>query len=193
MTWLSRDPIISSGRRETSQTAALIPSWQVSAAWVRTTRWGRLRTFTYIWRERKTELQIFFILWNSLYFPKIVETMSFIPNALINALLWYTFHQAMRFLFPPLESEHECDCAGGDTSSYKDREHHHRITHFHLVLVRCPCLTQLPYCEEAQLAMKKAALMEKNVDLQLPTLAELPANSQHHLHLVREPLSKWIL
>ena len=71
--------------------------------------------------------------------------------------------------------------------------HHHNITHFHLVLLRCPCLTQLPYCEEAQLAMKKAALMEKNVDLQLTTLAELPANSKHHLHLVREPLSKWIL
>ena len=142
----------------------------------------------------ETELQIAFILWNSLYFPKIVETMSFIPNALNSmSFLRYSFHQAMRFLFPPLESEHACDCAGGDTSSYKDREHHHRITHFHLVLVRCPCLTQLPYCEEAQLAMKKAALMEKNVDLQLPTLAELPANSQHHLHLVREPLSKWIL
>ena len=70
---------------------------------------------------------------------------------------------------------------------------HHSITHFHLVLLRCPCLIQLTYCEEVQLAMKKAALMEKNVDLQLPTLAELPANSQHHLHLVREPLSKWIL
>ena len=32
---------------------------------------------------------------------------------------------------------------------------HHNITHFHLVLLRCPCLTQLPYCEEAQLAMQK--------------------------------------
>ena len=34
---------------------------------------------------------------------------------------------------------------------------HHSITHFHLVLLRCPCLTQLPYCEEAQLAMKKCS------------------------------------
>ena len=32
---------------------------------------------------------------------------------------------------------------------------HHNIIHFHLVLLRCPCLTQLPYCEEAQLAMQK--------------------------------------
>ena len=93
MTWLSRDPIISSGRRETSQTAALIPSWQVSTDWVRTTSWGPLRAFVYIWRERETELQIFFILGNSLYFPKIVEPISFIPNA-INSMsfLWYSFH-----------------------------------------------------------------------------------------------------
>lgn len=49
---LSWDPVISSGRRETSQTAALIPSWKVSADWVRTTKWGPLRTFIYIWRER---------------------------------------------------------------------------------------------------------------------------------------------
>ena len=70
---------------------------------------------------------------------------------------------------------------------------HHNITHFHLVLLRCPCLTQLPYCVEAQLAMQKTALMEKNLDHQLTTRAELPANSQHHLHLVNEPLSMWML
>ena len=64
------------------------------------------------------QLQIVFILWNSLYFPKIVETVSFIPNAFNSmSFLRYSFHQEMRFLFPPLESEHACDCAGGDTSS----------------------------------------------------------------------------
>ena len=55
MARLSRHPVISSGRRETSQTAALILSWQVSADWVSTTRWGLLRTFIYIWRERESQ------------------------------------------------------------------------------------------------------------------------------------------
>ena len=41
----------------------------------------------------QAELQMFFILGNSLYFPKIVETMCFIPNALNSmSFLWYSFH-----------------------------------------------------------------------------------------------------
>lgn len=55
MTWLSWVPVISSGRRETMRTIALIPPRQVSADWVRTTWWLALRTFIYIWREEESE------------------------------------------------------------------------------------------------------------------------------------------
>ena len=80
MTSLSWGPVISSGRRETSHTAAPISPRHISADWVRTTWCGTLRTFIYIWREKDSELQIFFKY--SLYFPKIVETMSSISYTL---------------------------------------------------------------------------------------------------------------
>ena len=77
---LSWDPVISSGRRETSHTAAPISPRQISADWVRATWCGPLRAFIYIWREKESELQILFKY--SLYFPKMVETMLSISYTL---------------------------------------------------------------------------------------------------------------
>ena len=54
MTSLSWDPVISSGRRETSHTAAPISPRQISADWVRATWCGTLRAFIYIWREKES-------------------------------------------------------------------------------------------------------------------------------------------
>ena len=105
---------------------------------------------------QKTELQIFFILGNSLYFSKIVETMSFIPNAL-NSMSFFDTHSLNQWglYFLPLNLSTHVTVVVVTLGHKNTMPSHHNITHFHLVLLRCPCLTQLPYCEEAQLAMQK--------------------------------------
>ena len=62
---------------------------------------------------------------------------------------------------------------------------HKNLTQFHLVLWECSCLTQTPYCEEAQRAVIKQPVWEE---------LNPPAHSfiQHQLLLVSEPPVKWI-
>ena len=52
---------------------------------------------------------------------------------------------------------------------------HKNITHFHLVLLECSCLTRPPYCEEAQRAMINQ-LMSRRTKTSSPQLHSAPAS-----------------
>ena len=149
MTSLSWDPVISSGRRETSHTAAPISPRQISADWVRATWCGTLRAFIYIWREKESELQIFFKY--SLYFPKMVETMPSISYTL-NLMPFFGTPSIKQWglylLYLNLSILVTTVVVTLSHWNYHDKSSkYHTLPH---LLLRCSCLTQLPYCEEAQ-------------------------------------------
>lgn len=130
-----------------------------------------MRTFIYIWRERESQLQMFFK--SSWDLPKMVETMSSIPYALNSmSFLGYFFHQAGS-IFPPLESEHVCDLAVLTLSNKMTVLSHKNLRHFHLVLLECSCWTQPPYCEEAQRAVIKQPVW-RTTKTSIPQLHSAP-------------------
>lgn len=84
-------------------------------------------------------------------FFKELETLSSIPCDLhAMSFNWYTFHQAVGLYFLPLN----LSMVVGTLGHQNTMVNHQNIIHFHLVLLRCSCLAQPPYCEEALQVMK---------------------------------------
>ena len=86
----------------------------------------------------------------------------------------YFFHRAGS-IFPLFESENVHDYAVVTLDHKSIVLSHKNITHFHLVLLECSCLTQPPYSEEAQRAMIKQ-LMWRGTKTSSPQLHSAPAS-----------------